>query len=192
MAEKKALIILAPSAEISGGEGTGKLLKKGALLKNYSAGSVINTSVDKAEITAVTADGLAASVEAGAALMVLDLGPADTAAMEAALVKVMDAVDRKTVVALAGKNGLVLYGQGIDPKVGEIARPAKAEDVLPTLAAIGEFKLTAEASGAVIYPALKSPNAKLDEIEKLKEALKRMEGALARDNREPWDKHDCA
>ena len=33
---------------------------------------------------------------------------------------------------------------------------------------------------------------KLEEIGKLKEALTRMEGALARDNREPWDKHDCA
>lgn len=192
MAEKKALIVLASSAEIAGGEGTGKLLKKGAMLKNYSAGDVLNASVDKGEITAVTADGLAAQVEAGTALMVLDLGAADTASMEAAMVKVMDAVDRKTVIALVGKNGLVLYGQGIDPKVGEVARPVAAADILPTLAAIGEFKLSAEASGAVIYPALKSPNSKLDEIEKLKEALKRMEGALARDNREPWDKHDCA
>lgn len=192
MAEKKALLILATSAEIAGGEGTGKLLKKGALFKNYSAGDVLNASVDKAEITAVNADGLAAAVEAGTALMVLDLGSADAAVMETAMVKVMDAVDRKTVIALVGKNGLALYGQGIDTKVGDIARPVKAEDVLPTLAAIGEFKLTPEAAGAVIYPALKTPNSKLDEIEKLKEALKRMEGALARDNREPWDKHDCA
>jgi hypothetical protein len=124
--------------------------------------------------------------------MLLDLGAADSSAMEAAMAKVMDAVDRKTVLALVGRNGLALYGQGIDPKVGEIARQVNAADVLPTLAAIGEFKLSSEAVGAVVYPALKSPNTKLEEIEKLKEALKRMEGALARDNREPWDKHDCA
>lgn len=192
MAEKKALVILAPAAEITGGEGTGKLVKKGAFLKNYTPGAVLNASVAAEEITNVDVDGLAAAVEAGAALMVLDLGPADTAALEAAMPKVMDAVDRKTVIAAVGKNGLVLYGQGIDAKIGEIARAAGADDVLPTLAAIGEFKLSAEAVGAVIYPALKSPNSKLDEIEKLKEALKRMEGALARDNREPWDKHDCA
>lgn len=192
MAEKKALLVLAPAADIAGGEGTGKLLKKGAMLKNYTAGSVLNASVDKAEITTVNVDGLTAAIEAGTALMVLDLGAADAAAMEAAMVNVMDAVDRKTVIALVGKNGLALYGQGIDPKVGEIARPAKAEDVLPTLAAIGEFKLTVEAAGTVLYPALKNPNAKLDEIEKLKEALKRMGGALARDNCEPWEKHYCA
>lgn len=192
MADKKSLIVLAPSAEITGGEGTGKLLKKGAILRNYTPGDVLNASVEAAEVARLDADGLAAAVEAGTALMLLDLGQADGAALEAAMVKVMDAVDRKTVIALVGKNGLVLYGQGIDPKVGELGRPAAAADILPTLAAIGEFKLTAEAVGAVIYPALKSPNSKLDEIEKLKEALKRMEGALARDNREPWDKHDCA
>lgn len=192
MADKKSLIVLAPSAEITGGEGTGKLLKKGAILKNYAPGEVLNASVEASEINKVEADGLAAAVEAGTALMLLDLGPADGTALEAAMVKVMDAVDRKTVIALVGKNCLVLYGQGIDPKVGEVYRPVAAADILPTLAAIGEFKLTAEAAGAVIYPALKSPNSKLDEIEKLKEALKRMEGALARDNREPWDKHDCA
>mgnify|MGYP003623859806 CR=1 FL=1 len=49
MADKKSLIVLAPSAEIAGGEGTGKLLKKGAMCKNYAAGEVMNASVDKAE-----------------------------------------------------------------------------------------------------------------------------------------------
>ena len=42
------------------------------------------------------------------------------------------------------------------------------------------------------YYALKDPNMKLKEIAKLKEALGRMEAALQRDTREPWDKHDCA
>ena len=192
MAEKKVLVVLAPSAEIAGGEGTAKLIKKGVALKSYQAGEVLNASVDRSEIAMLDVDGLAAAIEAGTALMAIDLGAADTNGMEAAMVKVMDAVDRKTTIALVGSNGPVLYGQGIDPKVGAISRPVRAEDILPTLAAIGEFKLTSESVGAVVYPALKSPNAKLEEIEKMKEALKRMEGALARDNREPWDKHDCA
>ena len=192
MADKKALVVIASGAALSGGDGIGKLLKKGALLPNYAGGEVLNASVDASEITKLGVDGLAAAVESGTALMAIDLAGADSAALDAALVKILDAVDRKTVIAVAGKDALAFYGQGIDSKSGKIDRAAKAEDVLPTLAAIGEFKLSAEASGAVIYPALKSPNAKLDEIDKLKEALKRMEGALARDNREPWDKHDCA
>ena len=39
---------------------------------------------------------------------------------------------------------------------------------------------------------MKNPNLKLEEIKKLKEALVRMESVIQRDNREPWDKHDCA
>lgn len=192
MAEKKALIVIASGAELSGGDGIGKFLKKSALLPNYAGGEVLNTSVDASEISKIGVEALAGAVESGTALMAIDLAGADTVALDAALVKVLDAVDRKTVVAVAAKGALAFYGQGIDNKSGSIDRAAKAEDVLPTLAAIGEFKLSAAASGAVIYPVLKSPNAKLDEIDKLKEALKRMEGALARDNREPWDKHDCA
>ena len=39
---------------------------------------------------------------------------------------------------------------------------------------------------------MKDPNLKISEINKLKEAISRMESVIARDNREPWDKHDCA
>ena len=45
---------------------------------------------------------------------------------------------------------------------------------------------------AEIYQVMKNPNLKLEEIKKLKEALVRMESVIQRDNREPWDKHDCA
>jgi len=85
-----------------------------------------------------------------------------------------------------------LNGAGINAKAGSIARPATAKDIVPTLAYITDLPITTECCGAILYQALKSPNLKLDEIAKLKEALIRMEGALARDNREPWDKHDCA
>jgi hypothetical protein len=44
----------------------------------------------------------------------------------------------------------------------------------------------------VIYQAFKDPNFKLKEIKKLKDGLARMEAALTRQSREPWDKIDCA
>ena len=49
-----------------------------------------------------------------------------------------------------------------------------------------------DCTGAIIYQVMKNPNLKLEEIKKLKEALVRMESVIQRDNREPWDKHDCA
>jgi hypothetical protein len=131
-------------------------------------------------------------VENGVALGIIDLGAADSAALDAALEVILDAADRKTVVAVAAKNGLALHGAGINAKAGSVARAASAKDIVPTLAYITDFPITTECCGAILYQALKSPNMKLDETTKLKEALIRMEGALARDNREPWDKHDCA
>lgn len=193
MADKKTIIVLAPQAEISGSSGAiGKMLKKGALLPNYTAGDVLEKAVADADVARMDAAGVAKGVEEGQALMLVDLGGADTAALEQAMGVILDAVDRRTMLAVAGKSALAFYGAGVNTKVGSIDRPASAKDVLPTLASVGEFALTDQCSGAVIYQALKSPNTKLEEIGKLKEALQRMEGALARDNREPWDKHDCA
>ncbi len=44
----------------------------------------------------------------------------------------------------------------------------------------------------VIYQVLKDPNLKFNELIKLQEALARMGSVIERNNREPWDKHDCA
>lgn len=193
MADKKTIIVLAPSAEIAGTAGAvGKLLKKGALLPNYSGGDVIDGAVADADVVRIAPAGVAEQVEKGAALMLVDLGGADAGGLEAAVETILDGADRRTTIAVAAKNALALYGNGINNKVGTVERAAAAKDVLPTLASVGEFPLTDQCTGAVLYQALKSPNTKLDEIGKLKEALQRMEGALARDNREPWDKHDCA
>ncbi len=190
MAEKKAIIVLAPAAELSGsGEGLGKLLKKGAVLKNYTAGNALEASEGAVSVAPA---GVAAEVEKGTALMVVDLGAAGATELDAALAAVLEGTDRRTTVAVATKSAAVFYGMGVDGKAGEVARAANARDIVPTLAYIADFPISAECTGAILYQVLKTPNMKMDEVAKLKEALVRMEGALARDNREPWDKHDCA
>ncbi len=192
MAEKKALIVLAPAAELGAGASVEKLLKKAALFTNYAAGDVIDAAVAAETVTAVQPADLAGAMERGLALGVIDLGTADSVALDAALAVVLEAADRKTVLAVAAKNGLALYGTGVNAKAGGVSRAAAARDIVPTLAYIADFPITTECTGAILYQALKSPNLKLDETTKLKDAMARMEGALARDNREPWDKHDCA
>lgn len=191
MAEKKALIVIAPAAQLSGAS-VEKMLKKGAAFTNFSAGDVIDAAVAAETVTSLQPQDVAAAVEGGVALGVVTLAGADAAALDSALATVLDAADRKTVIALVAKDALVLHGAGINAKAGSVARPACAKDVIPTLAYITDFPITDACTGSILYQALKSPNLKLDEITKLKEALIRMEGALARDNREPWDKHDCA
>lgn len=192
MAEKKALVVLAPAAELGAGASVEKLLKKAALFSDYAAGDVIESAVAPETVTTLQPADVAAAIEGGLALGVVDLGAADTAALDAALAVILDAADRKTVIAVAAKNGLALHGTGINAKAGSVARAACVKDIVPTLAYIADFPITDACTGAILYQALKSPNLKMDEVTKLKEAMARMEGALARDNREPWDKHDCA
>lgn len=192
MADKKAIIVLA-GGEVSGsGAAMGKLLKKGVLFPNYTPGTVLDGSVAADQLTRLAPAGVAEAVEKGLPLMVVELDNADADALNAAMEAILDAADRRTIIAVSGSNALALYGQGVNAKAGTVERAVFARDILPTLAAIGEFPLTDQCTGAVLYQALKNPNPKLEEIAKLKEALARMEGALARDNREPWDKHDCA
>jgi hypothetical protein len=193
MSEKKAVLIAASSAELAGrGVGLEKLLKKAAVFTNYSAGELLGEAIDQAGLVHLKAEEVASALEKGTALCYVDLGDADSPTLDRVLATVLEAADRKTVVAVAAKDSLALYGVGIQAKGGLLTRTAKAEDVIPTLAYIADFPITGACTGAILYQALKSPNLKLEEIGKLKEALIRMEGALARDNREPWDKHDCA
>ncbi len=192
MAEKKALVVLAPAAELGTGAATAKLLKKAAFFPNYSAGEVIDSALAPETVSRLQPAEVDAAIAGGLALGVVDLGAADGTALEAALEVILESADRRTVIALVAKSVLALYGTGINAKAGTIDRAVQARDIVPTLAYIADFPITSTCTGAILYQALKSPNLKLDETTKLKEAIARMESVLARDNREPWDKHDCA
>lgn len=192
MAEKKVILLLAETASLDGGDATKKFKKKAVVVTNYTAGDLAAEALRVPGAAAVAPDGLAAAFEAGTALCVVQLGNGDAAALDAAMAKALEAADRRTLVVLAAKNLLAFYGMGVNNKIGAIDRPAFAKDVLPTLCHIADLPLADDTTGAVLYQVLKETNLKLNEFLKLKEALARMETALQRDNREPWDKHDCA
>lgn len=191
MAEKKAILILAEGTALNAeAPAAARLLKKSAFFPNYTPGTVLNCSIAKETVQKAAASEVAGLVEAGTACMLLEAATPE--ALEAVLDACLEGVDRKTTVAVVASNGVAFYGLGVNAKAGTVARAVTAADILPTLAFTADIPLTEECCGAIVYQALKSPNLKLEEIAKLKEALVRMEGALARDNREPWDKHDCA
>ncbi len=191
MAEKKALLILAEGTALNAeAPATARLLKKGAFFPNYTQGTVLNGAIAPEAVQKVEASAVAGLVEAGTAFMLLEAATPE--ALETTLEACLEGIDRKTTLAVVAKNGVVFYGLGVNAKAGTVSRAVTAADILPTLAFTADIPLTEECCGAIVYQALKSPNLKLEEIAKLKEALVRMEGALARDNREPWDKHDCA
>ena len=94
-------------------------------------------------------------------------------------------------MVVSGK-GVAFWGFGVNNKAGAVNRAATAQDIYVTIANIVDLPITAECTGAILYQMMKDPNLKISEINKLKEAISRMESVIARDNREPWDKHDCA
>ena len=86
---------------------------------------------------------------------------------------------------------LAFYGPGIK-KGFTLERTSGLTDVVPTVCYMMDWPLPADAEGAVLYQAFKDPDFKSKEINKLRDGLARMETALQRGGRQPWDKHECA
>jgi predicted AlkP superfamily phosphohydrolase/phosphomutase len=86
---------------------------------------------------------------------------------------------------------LVFNGPGIK-KGHRLQRTVWLTDIVPTICYLLDMPVPEHAEGAIIYQALKDPDANLKELKKLQDALARMETAYTRKNREPWDHHDCA
>jgi predicted AlkP superfamily phosphohydrolase/phosphomutase len=89
------------------------------------------------------------------------------------------------------KGLLTFTGPGIK-KGYRLERNCNLIDVVPTICYLLDLPLPAQAEGAVLYQVLKDPDFKAKEINKLKDGLARMETALQRGERQPWDKHECA
>lgn len=89
------------------------------------------------------------------------------------------------------KGLLTMTGPGM--KEGyRLKRTVWLTDIVPTICYLLDLPVPEQAEGAVIYQALKDPNFKLKELQKLKDGLARMETALQREHRKPWDKFECA
>ncbi len=86
---------------------------------------------------------------------------------------------------------MLFYGPGV--KKGHVMeRTCWLTDLVPTICYLADFPMPNEVEGAVLFQAFKDPDFKQKEMQKLKEGLARMEAAMQRESREPWDHHDCA
>ena len=86
---------------------------------------------------------------------------------------------------------LTFTGPGMK-KGYRLQRTCNLVDIVPTICYLMDLPVPSTVEGAVIYQAFKNPDFKSDEINKLKAGLARMETALQRGERQPWDKHECA
>jgi hypothetical protein len=191
MADVKTIIIETPSLSAEGGPGARELLGGGAALPRAGDGGWPGAPLDDpgAHVAAGPDDALE-RLRSGRELTRLRLEGPD---FDGPLAAVLEAADRRTVLAVVTDDQVIFYGYGIDPAAETAGLGSAAwRDVLPTLAMIGEFYLAKGVEGRVIFGVLRNPSLKQTQIDKLKAALGRLETMLKRGSREPWDKHDCA
>jgi predicted AlkP superfamily phosphohydrolase/phosphomutase len=86
---------------------------------------------------------------------------------------------------------LTFTGPGIK-RGARLERTCNLVDVVPTICCLMDLPIPPTVDGAVLYQVYKNPNFKSDEVGKLRAGLARMETALQRGGRQPWDKHECA
>jgi len=88
--------------------------------------------------------------------------------------------------------GLTTFtGPGIK-KGHRLERTTNLIDIVPTICYLADLPVPTQAEGAVIYQALKNPDGKAIEINKLEEGIERFDKTLKRRLRQPWDKKDDA
>lgn len=86
---------------------------------------------------------------------------------------------------------MVMYGPGFK-KGYRLKRNMWLTDIVPTICYLMNWPLPRDVDGAVVYQAFKDPNILQKHVEELQKSLESMQKALARGDRNPWDKHDCA
>ena len=89
------------------------------------------------------------------------------------------------------KGLLTFTGPGIK-KGYRLDRTSNLIDLVPTICYLMDWPMPQTVDGAVLFQVFKDPDLKVKEIKKLKDGLARMETALQRGERQPWDKHECA
>ena len=184
MSEKKAIFLDAPAMSLAGaGDALAKFTKKAAVLVNADAAGLAAKCEALGGVKCQAAD-LAAALEKNDFCLV--------EGGEEALAQVLEAANRRTLVVAACAEGVAFYGMAVNGKAGKVERKVDADDVALTIATIANLPNSADCTAGIIYQVLKDPNLKLTEITKLEEALARMEQVMARNSREPWEKHDCA
>ena len=193
MADKKVILVACGSAAVDAdGAALKKFMKKTASVSSFDNADVVAAASKIEGVAVVAPEGIAKVFEEDGAYAVVELGDVDGAALEAALDVISAAADRRTMIVIASNDGLYFAGLGVNKKAGTVERSANAADIIATICYVADLPIPADCTGGVLYQILKDPNMKIKEVTKLKEALARMEVALQRDNREPWDKHDCA
>lgn len=173
-----------------------KMRRKGALVPLSVKKDVIMEALagapsgESMEDAARAAGYVVEPIAAGSELSVVK-GIADEAALLAELDKAFALSTTKMILVVVTPTMALFYGLGIERNL-VLEKPLPAACIAPTLAWLGDLPLPAQVEAAPAYAVIKGLNFKAREIAKLKDTNDALMLKIERDNRKPWDKHDCA
>ncbi len=173
-----------------------KMRRKGALVPLSVEKDVIVEALagapsgESMEDAARAAGYVVEPIAAGSELSVVK-GIADEAALLAELDKAFALSTTKMILVVVTPTMALFYGLGIERNL-VLEKPLPAACIAPTLAWLGDLPLPAQVEAAPAYAVIKGLNFKAREIAKLKDTNDALMLKIERDNRKPWDKHDCA
>ncbi len=173
-----------------------KMRRKGALVPLSAAGDVKTEALAGAPAGQSLVDAaqeggyVVEPIAPGSELSVVE-GIADESALLAEIDKCFDLATTKMLVVVVCPTMALFYGLGIERSV-VLEKPLPAGCIAPTIAWIGDLPLPAQVEAAPAYAVIKGLNFKAKEIAKMKDTVDALMLKIERDNRKPWDKHDCA
>ena len=173
-----------------------KLRRKGAIVplaaaKDVRLEALAGAGEGESIVDAAKAAGHAVGpVAAGSELSVTDNVHGETE-LCAVLDQVFAVASPKMLVVVVAPAMALFYGLGIERNV-MLEKPLPAACIAPTLAWLGDLPLPSGVQAAPAYGVIKGLNYKAKEIAKLRDGYEALMLKIERDNRKPWDKHDCA
>ena len=173
-----------------------KLRRKGALVPLTAKGDLVTEALAGAPSgesivdAAKNAGYVVEPIAAGSELSVVE-GLDDEASLLAEIDKAFAIASTKMIIVVVTPAMALFYGLGIERNV-VLEKPLPATCIAPTLAWLGDLPLPAQVEAAPAYAVIKGLNFKAKEIAKLKDTNDALMLKIERDNRKPWDKHDCA
>ena len=173
-----------------------KLRRKGALVPLTAKGDLVTEALAGAPsgesiVDAAKAAGYVVEPIAHGSELSLVEGVKGEDALLAVIDQALSVGSTKMLLVVLGKSSALFYGLGVERGL-TLDKPLPAACVAPTLAWIGDLPLPAQVEAAPAYAVIKGLNFKAKEIAKLKDANDALMLKIERDNRKPWDKHDCA
>lgn len=129
------------------------------------------------------------TLENGGEFIITDVNSADE--IDKVLAKAMELAGNKLLAIIVSPTQAIFYGYGIE-RGKKLNNAIPAASIAPTIAFLADLPFPEQVEAPIAYQVIKGLNFKMKQNRKMETANKAMMEAMERENRKPWEKHDCA